>query len=158
MTKMAKQRMLPRGITRILTTMSKQCTKPPMCNDCCGARAPGKPWRGKGKRYIQRHLKKTPHPGEVVSVDQLESSIPALTTVPLTDHKDSVDHNQKDFDYRHVIGKLLYLEKSTRPDISCAVHQCARHCANPKIQHTAAVKRIGIVPIQRFNTQQQLKG
>jgi hypothetical protein len=35
MKKMAKQRMLPRGITRILTTMSKQCTKPPMCNDCC---------------------------------------------------------------------------------------------------------------------------
>ena len=35
------------------------------------------------------------------------------------------------------------MEKSTRPDISCAVHQCARHCANPKIQHTAAVKRIG---------------
>jgi hypothetical protein len=85
-------------------------------------------------------------------------AVPALTTVPLTDHKDSEDHNQKDFDYRHVIGKLLYLEKSTRPDISCAVHQCARHCANPKIQHTAAVKRIGIVPIQRFNTQQQLKG
>jgi hypothetical protein len=70
-------------------------------------------------------------------------TVPALTTVPLTDHKDSTDHNQKDFDYRHVIGKLLYLEKSTRPDISCAVHQCARHCANPKIQHTAAVERIG---------------
>jgi hypothetical protein len=32
-------------------------------------------------------------------------TIPALTTVPLTDHKDSTDHNQKDFDYRHVIGK-----------------------------------------------------
>jgi hypothetical protein len=61
----------------------------------------------------------------------------------LTDHKDSADHNSKEFEYRHVIGKLLYLEKSTRPDISCAVHQCARHCANPKIQHTIAVKRIG---------------
>jgi len=78
MTKMAKQRMLPRRITRILTTMSKQRTKPPMCNDCCGAKATRKPWRGKGKRYIQRHLKKTQHPGEVVSVDQLESSIPGF--------------------------------------------------------------------------------
>jgi len=54
-----------------------------------------------------------------------------------------IEDQGEDFDYRHVIGKLLYLEKSTRPDISCAVHQCARHCANPKIQHTAAVKRIG---------------
>jgi len=70
-------------------------------------------------------------------------AVPANMTVPLTDHKDTEDHNQKEFDYRHVIGKLLYLEKSTRPDISCAVHQCARHCANPKIQHTAAAKRIG---------------
>jgi hypothetical protein len=48
MTKMAKQRMLPRGITRILTTMSKQRTKPPMCNACYGAKATRKPWRGKG--------------------------------------------------------------------------------------------------------------
>jgi hypothetical protein len=70
--------MLPRGITRILMTMSKQHTKPPVCNNCWGARATRKPWRGKGKRYIQRHLKKTPHPGEVVSVDQLESSIPGF--------------------------------------------------------------------------------
>jgi hypothetical protein len=70
-------------------------------------------------------------------------AVPAKMTVPLTDHKDTEDHNQKEFDYKHVIGKLLYLEKSTRPDISCAVHQCARHCSNPKIQHTAAVKRIG---------------
>jgi hypothetical protein len=78
MTKMEKQGMLPRRITKILTTMSKQHTKPPMCNDCCGAKATRKPWRGKGKRYKQRHLKKKPHPGEVVSVDQLESSIPGF--------------------------------------------------------------------------------
>ena len=50
-------------------------------------------------------------------------SVPANTSVPLTDHRESPDHNPKDFEYRHVIGKLLYLEKSTRPDISCAVHQ-----------------------------------
>jgi transposase InsO family protein len=78
MTRMAKLRMLPRGITRILKTMNKQRVKPPMCNDCCGAKATRKPWRGKGRRYIQRHLKKTPHPGEVVSVDQLEPSIPGF--------------------------------------------------------------------------------
>jgi hypothetical protein len=54
--------------------------------------------------------------------------------------KESPDHNPKDFEYRHVIGKLLFLEKSTRPDISCAVHQCARHCANPKIHWEQKIK------------------
>jgi hypothetical protein len=70
-------------------------------------------------------------------------TIPASSTVALTYHQDSPDHNPSEFDYRQVIGKLLYLEKSTRPDISCVVHQCARHCAKPKVQHTIAVKRIG---------------
>jgi len=42
-----------------------------------------------------------------------------------------------------VIGKLLYLENTTRPDISCAVHQCARYCANPEVHHTITIKRIG---------------
>ena len=67
---------------------------------------------------------------------------PANSTTILTDFKDDKDHDKK-FDYRQVIGKLLYLEKSTRPDISCAVHQCARFCANPKMKHAEVVKRIG---------------
>ena len=33
--------------------------------------------------------------------------IPAHTSVPLTDHRDSPDHNPKDFEYHQVIGKLL---------------------------------------------------
>ncbi len=37
--KMAKQNMLPRRITKILVDMGKQHSKPPMCNDCCGAKA-----------------------------------------------------------------------------------------------------------------------
>ena len=69
-------------------------------------------------------------------------STPANSTTILTDFKDDKDHDNH-FDYRKVIGKLLYLEKSTRPDISCAVHQCARFCANPKMKHAEAVKRIG---------------
>jgi hypothetical protein len=47
------------------------------------------------------------------------------------------------FDYRSVIGKLNYLEKSTRPDISFAVHQCARFCADPRDSHGKAVKWLG---------------
>jgi hypothetical protein len=31
-----------------------------------------------------------------------------------------------DFSYRSVIGKANFLEKSTRPDIAVAIHQCAR--------------------------------
>ena len=43
------------------------------------------------------------------------------------------------FNYRRVIGKLNYLEKSSRPDISYAVHQCARFCEDPKQGHIDAV-------------------
>jgi hypothetical protein len=70
-------------------------------------------------------------------------STPACSTTVLTSHEEDIDHDPKKFDYRQVIGKLLYLEKSTRPDISCAVHQCARFCNKPKRKHTEAVKRIG---------------
>ena len=48
-----------------------------------------------------------------------------------------------DFNYRSVIGKLNFLEKSTRPDISISVHQCARFSEHPKKSHAEAVKRIG---------------
>jgi hypothetical protein len=46
-------------------------------------------------------------------------------------HKEIKDHDNNKFNYRQVIGKMLYLEKSTRPDISCAVHQCARNWEIP---------------------------
>jgi len=46
------------------------------------------------------------------------------------------------FNYRSVIGSMNYLAQTTRPDISFAVHQCARFCANPKKVHFTAVKRI----------------
>jgi hypothetical protein len=44
--------------------------------------------------------------------------------------------------YRSIIGKLNFLEKSTRPDIAYAVHQCARFSNDPKESHALAVKRI----------------
>lgn len=47
-----------------------------------------------------------------------------------------------DWNYRQAIGMLNYLAGSTRPDISMAVHQCARFCNDPKISHERTVRRI----------------
>jgi Reverse transcriptase (RNA-dependent DNA polymerase) len=67
--------------------------------------------------------------------------LPAQPTKLLQTFENSEDHDNS-FHFRSVIGKLNYLEKSTRPDIAYAVHQCARFSANPKTKHTKAVKLI----------------
>ncbi len=38
---------------------------------------------------------------------------------------------------------LNFLEKSTRPELAFAVHQCARFSANPRTSHAKAVRLIG---------------
>jgi hypothetical protein len=38
------------------------------------------------------------------------------------------------------VGKLNFLEKSTRPEIAYAVHQCAQFSSNPKQLHANAIK------------------
>ena len=53
------------------------------------------------------------------------------------------DNHDNSFNYRAVLGKLNYLENSTRPDLAYSVHQCARFLARPKKTHAQAVKRIG---------------
>jgi hypothetical protein len=67
---------------------------------------------------------------------------PAYHTVILSKDEEGENHRKEGFDYKQVIGKLLYLEKSTMPDIACAVHLCARFCAAPKTLHMQAVKHI----------------
>jgi hypothetical protein len=47
---------------------------------------------------------------------------------------------QEKWDYRRIIGKLNFLEKSTRPEIAYAVHQCARFASNPRESHANAIK------------------
>jgi len=47
------------------------------------------------------------------------------------------------FYYQCIIGKLNYLEKSTRPDISFAAHQVAWFSADPKQPHADAAKWLG---------------
>jgi hypothetical protein len=63
---------------------------------------------------------------------------PALSSVLL--HQDLAGNPfDESFHYR----KLNFLEKSTRPEIAYAVHQCTRFTANPRKSHGEAVKRIG---------------
>ena len=70
---------------------------------------------------------------------------PKPTPAPSTKIR-TPDLNGKEFDnrfnYRSVIGKLNVLEKSTRPDIAYAVHQCARFSSNPRESHGKAVEYI----------------
>ena len=70
-----------------------------------------------------------------------EKDTPALSSVILQKDTKGKPFNN-DFHYRRVIGKLNFLEKSTRPDISYAVHQCARFCEHPKQSHGEAMRRL----------------
>ncbi|KAI2501363.1 hypothetical protein MHU86_13099 [Fragilaria crotonensis] len=60
----------------------------------------------------------------------------------LTRHLDSPPFDDH-FNYRRVIGQMNYLEKCSRLDISCAVHQGARFVSNPRFQHGKALKWLG---------------
>ena len=68
-------------------------------------------------------------------------STPAPSTASLNRDREGPTHDES-WDYRSVIGKLNYLEKSTRPDIAFAVHQCARYSSDPKQSHSTAVRYI----------------
>jgi hypothetical protein len=46
------------------------------------------------------------------------------------------------WNYRSIVGMLLYLSSNSRPDISFAVSQVARFSHNPKQSHASAVKTI----------------
>ena len=77
----------------------------------------------------------------------LPSHIPTQRKLRLSSlHLLQPDPNGEPFDqpwsYRSIIGKLNFLEKSTRPDLAYAVHQCARFTADPRKSHGEAVKRI----------------
>ena len=68
--------------------------------------------------------------------------IPALSSKPI--HRDpDGDPFEEKWEYPSIIGKLNYLEKSTRGDLSYAVHQCARFTSEPKKSHANAVRQIG---------------
>jgi len=68
--------------------------------------------------------------------------IPMASSHILRRHQTSQPHDNS-FNYRSIVGKLNYLEKGSRPDIAYAVHQCARFAAEPKQEHSKAIRWLG---------------
>jgi hypothetical protein len=50
---------------------------------------------------------------------------------------------EESFNYRSVLGKILYVSSNTRCEITLANHQCARFSIDPRSPHGVAIKRIG---------------
>ena len=55
---------------------------------------------------------------------------------------DAGEPMEDSWNYRSVVGMLLYLSTNTRPDIAYAVSQVARFSHNPKKSHASAVKTL----------------
>jgi hypothetical protein len=68
-------------------------------------------------------------------------STPAPSTVILNKDEDG-EHHDAEWNYRAIIGKLNFLEKSTRGELGYSVHQAARFSQSPRKSHTEAVLRI----------------
>ena len=62
---------------------------------------------------------------------------------PLLNKDENGPARKASWKYRGIIGMLVYLQGTTRPDIAMATHQCARFNNDPHISHERAVKRIG---------------
>jgi hypothetical protein len=59
----------------------------------------------------------------------------------LGSNKDSPTFDGK-YNYRSVIGMIMYLTSSTRPDCAFAIHQCAHFSHDPRQAHASALKRL----------------
>ena len=80
---------------------------------------------------------------ELIGIEDNENPKLLPAVKPLL-HRDVNGPGRKySWNYRTAVGMLTYLQGSTRPDISMAVHQCARFCNYPKLLHERAIRRIG---------------
>lgn len=87
------------------------------------------------KHLIQRFL-------SLMNVADTTNPRPTPAINPLL-HKDIDGLPRKnEWNYRQAIGMLTYLQGTSRPDISMAVHQAARFTIMPMLSHERAVYRI----------------
>ena len=81
----------------------------------------------------------------ILKVMNLEESNP--NAIPAQKKALGKDENgdlcKESWEYSSIVGMMMYLASTTRPDIAFAVHQCARFTHNPKRSHEIALKQIG---------------
>jgi hypothetical protein len=111
MIKLANKKMLPQRITQILKKMDKQRAKPPMCNDCYCADASRTPWRGKATKDDKKKSERRSNlkPGDAVSIDQLESSVPGF-----------LGQQTGILTRQRIVGKSVYVDHAS--DLSYIYH------------------------------------
>ena len=96
-----------------------------------------------GKEFILRQPFLIQRILEALSIDPKMTNKRSVPVVgPLLSKDQDGPPRKAEWSYRSVIGMLGYLQGTTRPDISMAVHQCARFNACPMLCHEKAVKRI----------------
>ena len=61
---------------------------------------------------------------------------------PLFASTESAPHKHSSFNYRSILGMLMYLTNNTRPECAYAVNACAQYSIAPKLPHAEAVRRI----------------
>ena len=74
-----------------------------VCPACLYSKQRKRPWRYKGKEYLQHHIKKCTKPGKCVSVDQLISSTPGLvgqTTGKMTMFIQELNNKKKSLKFK----------------------------------------------------------
>jgi hypothetical protein len=77
----------------------------------------------------------------VTGLTTCHSDVTPASCTPLGSDSDGAPFSET-WPYLSVVGKLLYLASNSRPDISFAVHQCARFNHAPRHSHALAIKRI----------------
>jgi transposase InsO family protein len=114
MIKLANKKMLPQRITQLLKKMDKQRAKPPMCNDCYCANASRTPWRGKATKDDKKKSERRSNlkPGDVVSIDQLESSVPGF-----------LGQQTGTLTRQRIVGSSVYVDHAS--DLSYIYHHTA---------------------------------
>ena len=92
------------------------------------------------KRYVEKLLNKFGMTDAKTVNTPMDSSQKLTKDLSPTSKEEILEMQEKP--YRELIGALIYLSNTTRPDIAFAVSTLSRFCSNPGKAHWIAAKRV----------------